>query len=137
MNKPFTAVRATALVLALIGIGFATPTLAQGSSAGVQSPSSGGNEVSPRSGPLPGKDSISTIPDKATPRSDTEVGPQTPPEHSTVTPPPGSAKAPNPKTPKTVNEAAGSGPDITQGGTAGSTGTGTTGRSRDPSEIRY
>ena len=112
MNRIYIAVRKTAIAAALISMGFAVPAWAQGYSRGVQSPSSS-NELGPRNGPLPGKESTSIIPDKAIPRSDAEVGPQDLAEHSTTTTPPlGSATAPNPQTPKSTNET---------GGTAGST----------------
>ena len=126
MNKAFIVLSKTALAAAVLGIGFTVP--AQSAQTGPQPAGMPANDA-PQ--PIPGKDTVSTIPDKATPRADNEAGPQTPPEHSKVVPPVGSARAPNPKSPQTANEASDAHPERNQGATSGSTGVGVRRRSDD------
>lgn len=123
----------SAIAAAVLGLGLAGPSLAQtagstgpqgSTNAGVKTPSSGGNEVSPRTGPLPGKSSTSVMPDR-NPKSVNEAADARPEEKTTrMTPPAGSASAPNPKTPLGVNEAGDPDPLKRQGATTGKTGKG-------------
>jgi hypothetical protein len=119
MNRTLTVLTKTALVIALVSLGLASSAWAQ-----QHVPAPSGKPANDAPMPGAGKSTSSTIPDKATPRSDNEAGPQSPPEHSRTTPPLGAAEAPNPKTPKSVNEAADAHPEKQQGATSGSTGMG-------------
>jgi hypothetical protein len=123
------------LVATLVGL--ALPVHAQtrtgpegAANAGVRTPSAGGNEVSPRPGPLPGQSTQSVMPDQS-PRSVNEAGEARPEERTTrTTPPPGSASVPNPRTPLSVIEAGDARPlerQQQQGGTTGAPASGATG----------
>ncbi len=128
MTYTKSAVAAAVLALGVAVPGYAAPAAnpsgPEGSTnAGVKTPSSGGNEVSPRAGPLPGKSSTSVMPDR-TPRTTNEAGDARPEEKTTrVTK--DSAGMPNPKTPPTVNEAGDARPLERSGATSGATGSGT------------
>jgi hypothetical protein len=136
MSKTVSALSKSAVAAAVLGLGLAGPALAQtagstgpagSSNAGVKTPSSGGNEVSPRSGPLPGKSTTSTMPDQR-PKTTSEAGDARPDEKTTrATSPAGSASAPNPKSPMSVKEAGDARPleRQGQGATTGKTGKGT------------
>ena len=134
MTKTVSVFSRAAIAAAVLGLGLAGPALAQtagstgpqgSTNAGVKTPSSGGNEVSPSSGPLPGKSSTSVMPDR-NPKSVNEAGDARPEEKTTrMTPPAGSASAPNPKTPLSVNEGGDPDPLKRQGATAGKTRKGT------------
>ena len=131
-----TAIATTAAAVAL-GLALAGPAAAQtaGSTSaspspksGVKTPQSGGNEVSPRPGPLPGKSSTSAMPDRQ-PRSVNEAGDARPEDKTTrMSGNPTKSKV---KTPLGVNE--GGDPDPvkrqqqSEGGTSGSTASGTRG----------
>ncbi len=128
---------AAALSLGLTSAAWAqtNPAGPQGSTqSGVKTPKSGGSEVSPGPGPLPGKSTTSVMPDER-PKSVNEAGDARPNEKTTrSTAPAGSASAPNPKTPSDVKEAGDARPmDRQQGGTTGTTGSGT----RSDSSKRY
>ena len=100
--------------------------------AGVATPQAGGDEVSPRPGPLPGRSTNSVIPDQS-PRYTNEAGEARPQDKTTrTTPPPGSASVPNPRTPLSVIEAGDPRPlerQQQQGGTTGAPASGTSGSS--------
>lgn len=137
-NSAIRLNRSAAAAAALV-LGLAAPAWAQTSNSmgpegstqsGVKTPSSGGNEVSPRKGPLPGKSSTSVSPAR-TPKSVNEAGDARPLDKTQrSTAPAGSAMAPNPKTPMSVNEAGDARPlqdKNNQGSTTGSTGSGSSG----------
>lgn len=129
MSKTMTVLTRSTAVAALLGVALAAPAYA--ADEGVKTPSAGGNEVSPRSGPLPGKSTTSAMPDR-TPKTVNEAGDPRPEEKTTrSTPPAGSATAPNPKTPKAVNEAGDARSMESQGATSGSVSSGTSKSKRD------
>jgi hypothetical protein len=125
---------ATTVAAADLGLALAGPAAAQtaGStsaapspSSGVKTPKSGGNEVSPRPGPLTGKSSSSAMPDRQ-PRSVSEAGDARPEEKTTrMSGNPTKSKV---KTPLSVNEGGDANPmkrERAEGGTSGSTASGT------------
>lgn len=129
MSTTLQLVRASVVTACLAGLALpaaaqtVNPTGPEGAAnAGVRTPSAGGNEVSPRPGPLPGGSSTSVVPSEL-PRSVHEAGEARPNERTTrTTPPPGSANMPNPRTPLSVNEAGDPRPlerQQQQGGTPG------------------
>ena len=128
MTKTVTAFSKSAIVAAVLGLGLSGLALAQTSSStgpgslnsGVKTPSSGGNEVSPGPGPLPGKSSTSTMPDQRRPSVTNEAGDARPNEKTTRMNK-DSAAMPNPKTPKDVKEAGDARPSEHQGSTTGNT----------------
>lgn len=132
MSKTVTAFSKAAIAAAVLGLGLAGATYAQtanpsgpagSSNSGVKTPSTGGNEVSPRPGPLPGKSTTSVMPDEK-PASTSEAGDARPTD-KTMGSSGDSASAPNPKTPKDVKEAGDPRPLERQGATPGETGKGT------------
>jgi len=129
MSKTVTVLAQSAAAAALLGLALASPAYAQsagGADSGVKTPSSGGNEVSPRKGPLPGKSTTSAMPDRD-PKAVNEAGDARPDDKAMgSTPPAGSATAPNPKTPEAVSEGGDARPMERQGGTSGSAPSGTT-----------
>ncbi|HWI14949.1 MAG TPA: hypothetical protein VNT02_11890 [Burkholderiales bacterium] len=132
MTKTINAFSKCAIAAAVLSLGLAGTALAQtanstgpagSSNAGVKTPSTGGNEVSPRSGPLPGKSTTAVMPDDK-PKTTGEAGDARPSEKgSRITR--DSASTPNPKSPKDVKEAGDARPLERQGGTTGTTGKGT------------
>lgn len=141
MTKTITAFSKSAVAVAVLGFGLAGTALAQtanstgpegSANAGVKTPSTGGNEVSPRPGPLPGKSTTAVVPDEK-PKTTNEAGDARPSEKgSRITR--DSASTPNPKSPKDVKEAGDARPLERQGATTGTTGTGT---SSDSNSKRY
>ena len=142
MTKTITAFSRCAIAAAVLGLGLAGTALAQtvnpagpagSANAGVNTPSTGGNEVSPRSGPLPGKSTTAVMPDEK-PTATNEAGDARPDEKANRMTR-DSASTPNPKMPKDVKEAGDARPLERQGATTGTTGKGT--RSDSSTDKRY